>query len=248
MAKLKHPRSFLFYGRSGTGKTTLACSLPKPLLLVDINDEGTDSVSDVEGVYVIQPKSWEELDDLYWSLLEDPSQYASIVIDTITEAQQMVVEEIGEKKGGSKVPGEWGTLTKQDWGNVASRLKEWITRMKKLPMEVAFIAQERVFNLDDDEALIDDQIEPEIGPRVSPSVADHLCAAVSVIGNTFIGEKVKTVKKGTRKTQVRKKEYRLRLGPNSYYITKIRKPKDIEVPDFVVDPTYKSIIEISQGE
>lgn len=226
----------------------MACTLPKPLLLVDINDEGTDSVSDVDGVFVKKVETWEDLDDLYWDLLDGGHGYKSVVIDNLTQAQQMIVEEIGATKKGSKAPGEWGSLTKQDWGNVASRLKEWITRMKKLPLNVAFIAHERVFNIEDDEALIDDQIEPEIGPRVSPSVADHVCGAVSIIGNTFIGDKVITKKIGGKKKQTIKKEYRMRLGPNSYYVTKIRKPKDIEIPDYLVDPTYSSIKKLSQGE
>ena len=224
----------------------MASSFPKPLLLVDVKDDGTDSVSDVDDVYVLQPETWEELDDLYWTLYDNPKPYKTVVIDTITQVQQLIVEELGSGKGG-KVPGEWGTLTKQDWGNVASRLKEWITRMKMLPMEVVFLAQERIFNMDD-EGQLDDQIEPEIGPRVSPSVSDHLCSSVSVIGNTFIGEKVIKKKVGGKTKEITRKEYRLRLGPNSYYVTKIRKPKDIDVPDFLVDPDYDSILEIINGD
>lgn len=37
------------YGRSGTGKTTFACTFPKPLLLVGTED-GTRSVYTVKGV------------------------------------------------------------------------------------------------------------------------------------------------------------------------------------------------------
>lgn len=243
---MKHIKTWVFYGRSATGKTTLACTLPKPLLLVDINDEGTDSVANVDDVFVMEPKTWEELDDLYWALYDNPKPYKTVVIDTITQVQQLIVEELGSGKGG-KNPGEWGTLTKQDWGNVASRMKEWITRMKTLPIQVVFIAQERVFNTDDDE-MMDDQIDPEIGPRLSPSVMDHLCASVSVIGNTFIREKVETKKIGGKKRQKITRDHCLRLGPNPVYITKIRRPKENPVPDFIEDPTYKKIKAIIEGD
>ena len=37
------PTIITLYGRPGTGKTTIACTAPKPMLLVDIKDKGTDS-------------------------------------------------------------------------------------------------------------------------------------------------------------------------------------------------------------
>ena len=40
---IKIPKTFLFYGKSGTGKTTLAGTFPKPLFL-DVNENGTSSV------------------------------------------------------------------------------------------------------------------------------------------------------------------------------------------------------------
>ena len=42
--KLENAISALFYGRSGTGKTTLSATFPKPLLILDIAEKGTDSI------------------------------------------------------------------------------------------------------------------------------------------------------------------------------------------------------------
>lgn len=215
-------------------------------MLVDIKDEGTDSVSDVKDLKVFEATSWDDLDDLYWELYDNPKVYKTVIIDTITQAQQLIIEEIGSKNRNKK-PGEWGSMTKQDWGEVSSRLKTWITNMRDLPLEVVFIAQDRVFNLGEEESD-DGAIEPEVGPRLSPSTMSHLCAAVSVIGNTFIREVVKKVKIRGKTTEKRRKEYCLRLGPNSYYITKLRKPKSINLPDFLVNPTYEEILETIKGE
>lgn len=246
-SEINRPRSWAFYGRAGSGKTTLLGSFPGPILLLDVKDEGTDSVSDVKDLDVMEITCWEDLEQAYWWLVQNPTKYKTVGIDTVTMLQQIVVEEISQKKNlKNKSAGDWGTMTKGDWGDVASRLKTWITNFRDLPMEVVFIAQDRVFNLGDEEDT-EGMIDPEMGPALSPSIMKHLCAAVSVIGHTFIRSRtIKTKVKGrTRETEV--KEYCLRLGPSASYITKFRKPKRIALPDFLIDPTYEEILETIKG-
>lgn len=246
---MSKPRSWVIYGRSGSGKTTLGGSFPGPILLLDCKDEGTDSVSDIKGIDVMEISEWEDFEHAYWWLVQNPGKYKTVIIDTVTQLQQIVVEEVGSKKAekAGKAVGDWGTMTKGDWGDVASRLKTWITNFRDLPMEVLFIAQDRTFNVGED-GDSDGMIDPEVGPRLSPSVMSHLCAAVSVIGNTFVRtHTVKTKIKGrTREKEVT--EYCLRLGPSASYITKFRKPKRIALPDFLIDPTYEEILETIKGE
>lgn len=81
-----------------------------------------------------------------------------------------------------------------------------------------------------------------------PSVVSTLNAAVGIIGNTFVRETIREFKVGKRKIKKRKVEYCLRIGPHSMYITKIRKPKSIEVPPYLVDPDYDDIIDVMKGE
>lgn len=246
---IDRPRSWVFYGRAGTGKTTLAGSFPAPILLLDCKDEGTDSVSDISDLYVRDIHSLEDLEDTYWWLVNNPGQYKTVVIDTVTQLQQLLVEEAGGRKAQQKgkQASDWGVMTKQDWGDVASKMKTWITNFRDLPVETVFLAQDRVFNADEEDA-IDGEIDPEIGPRLSPSVMSHLCAAVSVIGNTFV--RTSTVKKkvGGKEKEIEKTEYCIRLGPSASYITKIRKPKNIELPAFLKDPTFEEILETIKGD
>lgn len=250
ISDVKRSRSFALYGRAGTGKTTLAATFPGPILLLDIKDEGTDSVTDVEGLKVWDIDTVDELEDAYWYLKKNPDKFKTVILDTVTMLQHLKIDDLVgaklEKLG--KQAGDWGTMTKQDWGAVASYLKTWITNFRDLPMNTVFIAQERVFNVDYEDST-EGMIDPEIGPALSPSVKSHLNAAVSVIGNTFIRSRIIKKKDAKGKTtETEKIEYCLGIGPSSIYTRKVRKPKSVELPDLIANPEYKDIIEIIEGE
>lgn len=249
VADIKKSRSYVIYGRAGTGKTTLASTFPGPILLLDVRDEGTDSIADVEDVDVTEIETWEDFEDTYWYLKENPGLYKTVVVDTITNLQQIAVEDVAaRKKKDKRKAGDWGTMTKQDWGNVAQRMKSWLVDYRDLPMETVFLAQDRIFNWDED-GDEEVQLAPEVGPRLMPSVSSAINAAVGVIGCTFIRLKRYHVKKEGQKKPIEKEkiQYCLRIGPNPVYITKIRKPRKADLPDVIVDPHYEDIIEAIEG-
>lgn len=252
----KYHGSYALYGRSGTGKTTLSATFPKPILYLNIRDNGTDSISDVDDVDVVDIDTSEELQEqILWCAKQahkDKLVYKTIVLDTMSQLQGILVEEMGEKKGlkkKGKKAGDFGTLTKQDWGSIAGDLKAVIMDIRNLPVEAVFIAQERIFNMGDEEDDGLDQLEPEVGPKLMPSVKNDLNASVSVIANTFIRVHVRRIKdpKTKMKRTETEKQYCLRVGPNSVYTTKIRKPKGIEAPDYIIDPTFRKLKKIMKG-
>jgi hypothetical protein len=232
-------QSALFYGRSGTGKTTLACTFPKPLLLVDINDRGTDSVSNVEGVDVIQAVNWDDLEQIYW-YLQRGSKYKTVVLDTITQMQIFGITKIKlESKGDLDA-----TMSRPMWGEVSGLMKNLLVMFRELPLTFVMTAQDRVNVSDDEEDIYKDELDPEVGPAVMPSIASLVNPSVNILGNTYIKEVVKQ-KEGKL---LRRMEWRLRLGPHPYYITKIRSNKEIIIPSSIKDPTYKKIKIILKGE
>ena len=248
-----HPAAF--YGRSGTGKTTVACTFPGPILLLDVRDKGTASVLDVKNLDILVIEEWDNFEDAYWWLKANPTKYKTLVIDTVTNLQQLSIEKILSKK--KKVDltkaGDWGTMSRRQWGDVASMMKTWITNVRDLEMNVIFVAQDRIFNFSDDDDENDegdDHLQPEVGPRLSPAVAAHLNASVSIIGNTFIRRRHIPDRKVGKKIVKGKEitEYCMRLGPNPIYITKLRKPKSVTPPSILVDPSYKEIIALVKGE
>lgn len=248
ISKVKTFRSFVLYGRSGSGKTTLAGTFPTPILYLDVKDRGTDSIANVKGIKAMEVNSMEDFEMAYWYLKQHPGEFKTVVIDTVSQLQQIVVTEVAQEK--KKDPAralEWGVLSQRDWGDIAAVLKEWIINFRDLEMNVVFIAQDRTFNLNEDDGT-DGALAPEVGPALSPSVARVLNAAVSMIGNTFIRSRtiVKTI--NGKKKESDKIEYCLRVGPNPVYITKVRKPRSELAPDLIVDPTYDDIIAVITGE
>ena len=258
IADVTYHRSFVIYGRSGSGKTTLSSTFPGPILYANIRDNGTDSIADVPGIKVYEIESIEDLEDLRMWLrrnrkdLARGKKYKTLVIDTMSQLQELYVEEVGARKAKKKGKraGDWGSMTKQDWGEVSGEMKSLIIELRNLPMNVVFIAQDRTFNFDDDSGEIDGQLVPEIGPRLMPSVVSVLNAAVGVIGCTFVRRKfIKKKSKTSNKIKSEEKMvYCLRLGPSAVFTTKVRKPRDIAAPDFIEDPTYDDIISVIEGD
>lgn len=234
----------VLYGKAGTGKTTLAATFPKPVLFIDCSEKGTDSVRDVEEVDVLRAESWEDVDHAYWFLKKDDHNYKTVVVDTMSQAQDLRIQKVMEDKGKSisvGSEGQWGSMARKDWGTVSAALKSFIISMRDLPnVNVIFVAHDRVFGGEEEED--ESVIAPSVGPRLMPSVATTLNGAVSIIGNTFIRETVSKKRVGKRVREERKIEYCLRIGPNAYYVTKIRKPRRRQLPDVIADPSYDSLL------
>ena len=230
----------LFYGRAGTGKTTVASSFPKPLLHLDIREKGTDSIADVEDVDTIQVNSWDEFEQIYWYLASAENKYKTVVIDAVSQLQDFAVEKAMEEDGKTNE-----IVTKRQWGSAAGKLKTWIINYRDLvdrDLNVVFLAHDRVNEGDEGE---DGELTPTVGPRLMPSVASIMTASVKLIGNTFIRETHEKLEGGKMKRNV---VYCMRIGPHAYYNTKIRQPKGSFTPDILENPDYNVMVSLMKGE
>lgn len=232
----------LFYGRSGSGKTTVAGTFPKPLLVLDIGERGTDSLASIPDVDVITVTSWEELEAIYWELSTGETKYKSVVIDAVHSMQNQAIQEARElaKKQ------DKDATSQRDMGQATGLMNTWnynYRDLRDVGINVVFLAHDRLREVDTDDGV--DAITPEVGPNLMPNVGKTLMGAVNIIGYTYIAE-VSEKKVPGKKAEVRK-EYRMLLGANSVYNTKVRSPKENATPEFIVDPNYDKLVTVIKG-
>ena len=99
VTELKTNLVMLVYGRSGSGKTHFGSTFPRPILFIDTNERGTETIAQEEDIDVVRVTEWAEFDELYWGLLnrETAVQYASVVVDQITNLQDIGMAEVLRK-------------------------------------------------------------------------------------------------------------------------------------------------------
>jgi len=230
----------LVYGRSGSGKTHFASTFPTPSLLIDCNEGGTDTIADRHDIDHVMLTTWDEFDRLYWELAAG-TDYESIIIDQITALQDFAMADVRRKV--KKTADD--VFSTRNWGQMSGLFKEGLERMRDLKHQynICFIAHERIFDSDTDEEA--DVIIPNISARVIPSVVTFIEGAVDTIGGTFIRERF--VGEGDEEKAVA--EYCMRIGPQQYYATKIRRPASAgALPDVIVDPTFQKIKDLTAGK
>lgn len=251
---IENHKTFVIYGPPGTGKTTFAGTFPGPICYVDIRDQGTGVLKGVKNVKVKRLEDLDDLEEVLFRLQKNKDGFKTVVLDTVSQLQQMMVEEhlAGKKLKKGKRPGDWGTMSMQDWGAVTGEMKKKIIDFRDLAddgMNVVFLAQQKISREEAEEKEGSGYVlATTVGPSVSTSVAEVLNGSVAVVASTF--NRVKRIKKevdGKKKT-ITKIEFCLRLGANPVYVSKVRKPLEVEVPPLLVNPTYEDLIEIMNGE
>lgn len=257
---------FSIYGRSKTGKTRLACSFQKRVLLVGA-EKGIKSICTgwdklPSGVYSLLFRG-KELGIDFLPLCSSDSidnacaimqagDYATGILDTAGGLQDIILKEI---LGVNELPIQkgWGTASRDQWATCGmqtkQRLKDFLDLSDVQDMDIVVIAHERNFDADNDS----DVIFPTVGSALTPSVAGWLNGACDYIGQTHIREQVETkpIKIAGVKTTTSQKtgviEYCLRIGPHPVYTTGFRVAPGITLPDSIIDPTYEKIDAIIQG-
>ena len=247
----------LIYGRSGTGKTTVACDFPKPLLIIGAED-GTKSIYNVPGVEFVRVKTPEEIGDLIFYQRKE-RKFKTVVLDCATSQQELVLKKLLRENGlleeDEELPAQlgYGEVPREVWNELSAIMKSQLQEFLDLGdagTHALLLAQERAF---DNEGDSSDLIIPSVMAGVSPSVASWLNPQCDYIGQTLIRrqrvkEKVR-VKKGNKVVlkdkMVEKNLFCLRVGPDPVYATKFRKPKGSSLPDVIVDPTFDKIAQLT---
>lgn len=245
----------LVYGQSGTGKTTFVGTFPgKTLWVVCSGGKHAGelrSLNTKEHRKRIKQLVVEESGDLREVLnaWEDLG-YDNLVIDHLTGFEDLLLKEV---VGLDEIPVQrsWGIASQQQYGEVATKEKEYMRAALDLPSNVIIICQERTFG-GNEEGGDSESLKPTVGGAVMPSVARWLFPAVDYLVQTakrprMEMREIKVSNTKTKKSLVRVKgkiDYVLRTGPHDVYLTKFRLPKGEELPEVIVDPTYEKFMKL----
>lgn len=220
---------WVLYGKSNSGKTHVASTFPKPLLYLQIGDDGSNTIAHVEGISAIPISSVKELKDIAKELLKD-KKYVTIVVDTFS----LMVNEWTDQNVISKNK----KMTQQLWGELKTETEEVIKAMHKVAKRhiVVLTCHESTDAIEG----MEDEIAPDIRPSVSKGARTYLEGMANYgIHTTKI---TKEITKGNSTKEVVK--YAADIGPNPYYWTKLQIDPSIKVPKRIINPTYDKFMEV----
>lgn len=122
----------LIYGQSGMGKTTLACSAPRPVLF-DF-DGGVARIRDEHQVPTVQITKWQEALDALEEVANDGGEYRTIIIDTASKMIDSIIVHV------------CGTAQPKinQWGIINAAFKNFLRSVQSFGKNVVFIAQREV--------------------------------------------------------------------------------------------------------
>lgn len=131
----------MIYGQAGMGKTTVALSAPKPLLLDFDGGVKRVNLAHLEGVDIVQVTSWQDVQQV---MTEDLSAYKTIVVDTIGKMMDFIIA----YKCGTRQP------QIRDWGGINQEFA-WMTRtLSSLNKNIVFVAHRDTRKEGDDTVFI----------------------------------------------------------------------------------------------
>jgi phage nucleotide-binding protein len=138
----------LIYGDSGAGKSFLAASAPKPLILLTEPNGQASIMHSNPSADLIHISNTRELGDILKSLSENPKQwekYDSLIIDSLTEVQRLCKDDLTNK---GRSP-----MKLQDWGKLADFMRRFMRALRQIPKHIVCLA------------LLETQLEEGTGTR-----------------------------------------------------------------------------------
>lgn len=234
ISKLGQRNLWVLWGKSGSGKTHFIGTLPKPLLYIQIGDDGSNTIANVEGIKAIRAQSIDRLKQIGEELKKDKT-FKSVAVDTFSMITNVWIDinSVQKKK----------KMTMQMWGDLKIETEELI----KIFHEVA---ETHIVALSCHEATdtiegMDDEVIPDFGPNTTKGSRIYLQGMANYgVHFTKVNKTVTDKATGEEKEVVR---YAAHLGPNPYYWTKLQIEDSVKVPEIMVNPSYSKITNIIQG-
>ncbi len=191
----------VLYGTNRSGKTTLACQFPKPLLLVSFEpgaSGGAKSVKKIDGVTFLRIETKEQAVQLAGELKGDAS-YKTHVLDTCTSLQDVILREL---MGLADAPVQlnWGTVSMDMYRERSEQAKEVLRLFRDLPAHTIFVCQEKDHNPPKDDASRNKltrglQMESFFAADLGGATVKWMHDSCDYIGRLYVAKEVKEVQR-----------------------------------------------------
>jgi phage nucleotide-binding protein len=178
--------NMLIYGESGAGKTRLAGSADevpemRKVLVVDI-EGGTLTLRDTfPQVDSVRVKSWDEMQAVYDELERGSHDYQTIIIDSLTEAQRMSMDQVMRKLVEENSDRDPDVPGMREWNINIEQTRKFVRAFRDLPVNTIFTA------------LVQNDVNKSTGqlkrkPSLSGKVKDEVAGFLDVVVYLYIKE------------------------------------------------------------
>jgi hypothetical protein len=143
----EHPPfiNMLIYGEPGAGKTVLAGSADavaemSPVLVADVEGGAFSLRAFYPKVDVVRVTSIMDLANILEALKAGESEYKTVVLDSLTEIQKMVMSVIMQQVVIEDPERDPDIPSIREWGKNSEQIRKIVRRFRDLPMNVIFTA------------------------------------------------------------------------------------------------------------
>lgn len=124
----------VLFGQPGSGKSSMAFSAAKPLML-DFDNGAQRSIGRKDAVRI---SNWSDVESIVEADLVD---YDTIVVDTVGRLLECLIQSLGKRD--PKLVRKTGELTLQGYGALAVAYKAWIAKVKSFGKDLILISHEK---------------------------------------------------------------------------------------------------------
>lgn len=234
ISDLGHRNLWVLWGKSGTGKTKIGSTFPKPMLYIQVGDDGSNTIANEDGIKAIRVENPDDLKHIADEVVKD-RKYKTVFVDTFSMFTQVWIDvNVVQKKK---------KMTQQMWGDLKIATEELIKLFHKAALNHIVVLSCHESN--DTIEGMEDEILPDMRPSVTKGGRTYLEGMANYgIHTTKLKRVITSKKTGEEKEVVR---YAAHLGANPYYWTKLQIDSSIKVPEIVFNPTYDKLMDIIQG-
>lgn len=234
LSDVKPSKIFLFYGKTGTGKTTLSGTFPKPCI-IDANEmDGASSIGNIigENCTIDNYEDFEEFVkniDKYYT----EKKFETLIIDTVDGVQNLNLKSLAKN----------GKVTLNNYADSNYELQQIFLKViefaKEKDLYLIFNSHEKDNTIADD--TTGEILNPNVGPQITPKLSEWLQAVCSIVGHT------RKVEKKNDLGQSQGIYYCIKIGPDAVFKTKVRVPKDQIKANVIVNPTCEKLMSVLNG-